>query len=76
MTIAADETRRGIGARSIFHLNLNCRNLEETLAFYERLGFTLLAGPVDVAGEAGDAVHRGLGLTDVSPCKGALMCLY
>lgn len=73
--MAADETKGGIGARSIFHLNINCRNLDETLAFYERLGFTVLIGPSDVARETGDAVHRGLGLTDESPCRGALMCL-
>jgi catechol 2,3-dioxygenase-like lactoylglutathione lyase family enzyme len=54
--------------RSIFHLNINCSDLERSIEFYETLGFTKVfafdfAGEADVSyegmGVSGDIEHRG-----------------
>jgi catechol 2,3-dioxygenase-like lactoylglutathione lyase family enzyme len=56
---------------SIFHVNLNCRNFEKSLAFYQALGFTIeIAFP-----EAGHpAVAQGLAVGE-HRVKGALLKL-
>ncbi len=56
---------------SIFHVNLNCRDFEKSLAFYQALGFTIeMAFP-----EAGHpAVGKGLGVGE-HWVKGALLKL-
>jgi glyoxylase I family protein len=47
------------GVIGIFHLNINCSNLERSLAFYQMLGFKVVAD----MGEGSDAtVAQGLGL--------------
>jgi catechol 2,3-dioxygenase-like lactoylglutathione lyase family enzyme len=65
------EEEPSVSIHSIFHVNLNCRNLDVSLPFYQALGFTVeMAFP-----EAGHpAVSEGLG---VGPhrVKGALLRL-
>jgi catechol 2,3-dioxygenase-like lactoylglutathione lyase family enzyme len=60
-----------VAISSIFHVNLNCRDFEKSLAFYQALGFTIeMAFP-----EAGHpAVGKGLGVGE-HRVKGALLKL-
>jgi glyoxylase I family protein len=47
------------GVIGIFHLNINCSNFERSLAFYQMLGFKVVAD----MGEGSDAtIAQGLGL--------------
>lgn len=56
---------------SIFHVNLNCRNFERSLAFYQALGFTI---EIEFPEAGHPAVARGLGVGD-HRVKGALLKL-
>lgn len=61
----------GVGVHSIFHVNLNCRDFEKSLAFYQALGFSVEM-EFPVAGHP--AVGKGLGVGD-HLVKGALLRL-
>jgi glyoxylase I family protein len=62
-----DAAQRNV--RSIFHININCSNLDRSIAFYEMLGFTkalemeTYSGDADESYEAlginGKVAHRG-----------------
>ncbi len=46
--------------RSIFHININCSDLEASVRFYERLGFRVTLRAAPFAGEA-DESYESLG---------------
>lgn len=48
--------------RSVFHLNINCSDLKQSIAFYERLGFRKVLESEGFSGPA-DASYEALGLT-------------
>jgi len=58
--------------KDVFHVNVNCTNLERSQAFYEQVGFKVvvelgLGGSKDMA--------KGLGLPEGSKAKAVLMML-
>ena len=59
------------GIEGIFHVNVNCSNLERSLAFYKMLGFRVV---LDMPGGGGAKLDKGLGLVD-GRGRGALMVL-
>lgn len=59
------------GIEGIFHVNVNCSNLERSLAFYKMLGFRVV---LDMPGAGGAKLDKGLGLVD-GRGHGALMVL-
>jgi len=76
--MTADPTREttsedNLGVKRIFHININCRNLEVSLSFYQRLGFKVLKGPDHIGGRAGDSVQTGLGFPERTHGRGALL---
>jgi catechol 2,3-dioxygenase-like lactoylglutathione lyase family enzyme len=58
--------------KDVFHVNVNCTNLERSQAFYELVGFKVVV-ELGVGGAA-DMV-RGLGLPEGSKAKAVLMML-
>jgi glyoxylase I family protein len=58
--------------KDVFHVNVNCTNLERSRAFYEQVGFKAVV-ELGVGG-ARDMV-RGLGLREGSQAKAVLMML-
>ena len=46
------------GIEGIFHVNVNCSNLERSLAFYKMLGFRVV---LDMPGAGGAKLDKGLG---------------
>lgn len=58
--------------KSIFHINVNCRNYERSLAFYRDLGFQV----VHAIPEGGDPeMLRGLGLRADARARAAILML-
>ncbi len=58
--------------KSIFHINVNCRDLDRSRAFYESLGFR---GVLDLP-EGGQAdMLRGLGLAPTARARAVIMML-
>ena len=58
--------------KDVFHVNVNCTDLERSRAFYERVGFKV----VHELGEGGSkSMLRGLGLPEGSRAKAVLMML-
>ena len=58
--------------KSIFHVNVNCRDLDRSLPFYENLGFEV----VHSIPEGGHPeMLRGLGLPEDSIARAAIMML-
>jgi catechol 2,3-dioxygenase-like lactoylglutathione lyase family enzyme len=58
--------------RSIFHININCSDLDRSIAFYERLGFHQSLRLDDYEAEA-DASYEALGLTGFVRHKGPVV---
>jgi glyoxylase I family protein len=58
--------------KDVFHVNVNCTNLERSQAFYEQVGFKVVV-ELGLGGSA-DMV-RGLGLPEGSKAKAVLMML-
>jgi catechol 2,3-dioxygenase-like lactoylglutathione lyase family enzyme len=61
-----------VTVRSIFHININCSDLDRSIAFYERLGFHQSLRLADYAEEA-DASYEALGLTGFLQHKGPVV---
>src|SRR5208283_3156725 len=59
------------GIEGIFHVNVNCSNLERSLAFYKMLGFRVVQ---DMPSDGGPKLDRGMGLSKVR-ARGALMAI-
>jgi glyoxylase I family protein len=61
-----------VAIKEIFHINVNCTDLERSRAFYELVGFR----PVVELGEGGSAdMLRGLGLASGGRAKAVLLML-
>jgi catechol 2,3-dioxygenase-like lactoylglutathione lyase family enzyme len=60
-----------LAIHSIFHINLNCRNFDTSLAFYKALGFSV---EMEFPENGHPAVAQGLGVGD-HLVKGALLKL-
>lgn len=60
-----------MAVHTIFHVNLNCRNFDVSLAFYKALGFTV---EMDFPENGHPAVAKGLGVGD-HLVRGALLRL-
>ena len=58
--------------KSIFHINVNCRDLERSRAFYESLGFQVV---LDLKAGGAPEMLRGLGLPSSSRAKAVIMML-
>jgi catechol 2,3-dioxygenase-like lactoylglutathione lyase family enzyme len=50
------------GVRSLFHINVNCTDMERTVRFYEALGFHVVLDAGRVEGDA-DQSYAALGVT-------------
>jgi len=59
------------GIEGIFHVNVNCSNLERSLAFYKMLGFRVVQ---DMPSGGGPKLDQGMGLAKVR-ARGALMAI-
>jgi len=59
------------GIEGIFHVNINCSNLEHSVAFYKMLGFNVVQ---DMPSGGGPKLDKGMGLTNIR-CKGVLMAI-
>jgi catechol 2,3-dioxygenase-like lactoylglutathione lyase family enzyme len=57
---------------AIFHININCTDLDRSIAFYQDLGFKVAADLGEIDG--GD-VMRGLGLSTDSKARAAILSL-
>jgi catechol 2,3-dioxygenase-like lactoylglutathione lyase family enzyme len=58
--------------KDVFHVNVNCTNLERSRAFYEQVGFKAV---VELGVGGGRDMVRGLGLPEGSQAKAVLMML-
>ena len=58
--------------KSIFHINVNCRNLDRSRAFYENLGFE---GVLDLPEGGKPEMLRGLGLPPSARGRAVIMML-
>lgn len=58
--------------RSIFHLNINCSSLEQSVAFYERLGFAKVLDLDGFRGEV-DPSYEALGISGTVEHKGPVV---
>src|SRR5436309_10900710 len=58
--------------KDVFHVNVNCTNLERSRAFYELIGFKVV---VELGVGGGREMLRGLGLPEGSTAKAVLMML-
>jgi catechol 2,3-dioxygenase-like lactoylglutathione lyase family enzyme len=58
--------------KDVFHVNVNCTNLERSRAFYEQIGFKAV---VELGVGGGRDMVRGLGLPEGSEAKAVLMML-
>ncbi len=58
--------------KSIFHINVNCRDLDRSRAFYEALGFQ---GVLDLAAGGAPEMLRGLGLRRDARARAVIMML-
>ena len=58
--------------KDVFHVNVNCTNLERSRAFYEQVGFKAV---VELGVGGGRDMVRGLGLPEGSEAKAVLMML-
>jgi catechol 2,3-dioxygenase-like lactoylglutathione lyase family enzyme len=58
--------------KDVFHVNVNCRDLEKSRAFYEKVGFKVVH-ELGVGG--GRSMLKGLGLPEGSQAKAVLMML-
>jgi len=59
------------GIEGIFHVNVNCSNLDRSLAFYKILGFRVVQ---DMPSAGGRKLDQGMGLSKVR-ARGALMAI-
>jgi glyoxylase I family protein len=59
------------GIEGIFHVNVNCSNLDRSLAFYQMLGFRVVQ---DMLSGGGPKLDKGMGLAKVR-ARGALMAI-
>jgi glyoxylase I family protein len=61
-----------VAIKDVFHVNVNCTDLDRSRAFYERVGFKV----VHELGEGGSKqMLRGLGLPEGSRARAVLMML-
>jgi catechol 2,3-dioxygenase-like lactoylglutathione lyase family enzyme len=58
--------------KDVFHVNVNCTNLERSQAFYEQVGFKVV---VELGVGGSRDMVRGLGLPEGSKAKAVLMML-
>jgi len=58
--------------KDVFHVNVNCTNLERSRAFYEQVGFKVV---VELGLGGGADMVRGLGLPEGSKAKAVRMML-
>ncbi len=56
--------------RSIYHININCRNLERSLEFYKMLGFREV---VDLGEGGGSEMGKGLRMPEDSRARARLL---
>jgi glyoxylase I family protein len=59
------------GIEGIFHININCSNLDRSLAFYKMLGFKVVQ---DMPSGGGPKLDKGMGIANIR-AKGALLAL-
>jgi catechol 2,3-dioxygenase-like lactoylglutathione lyase family enzyme len=61
-----------VAIKDVFHVNVNCRDLERSRAFYELVGFKVV---VELGVGGSPEMLRGLGLPEGSKARAVLMML-